>query len=527
MRRLAFSILPVAAWAACGGGAAQDPDAGASSPTVWTDVTFAAGLPTEAYACLVFDDLDGDGLPDLVVGTAPPGLEEQGVLTAFRNQGAGTFERIPIPVAPFAATSCEAGDFTGDGVLDLVVGHAPAGISLLRGLGGFSFEDVSALLPALSPDPEATAVTTTILFDLEGDGWLDLYAGLGSEITVSGCAMTATDFTCTGVHQTWAPTRLYRNDQGGGFTGIPAPGDSSCLVVNAGAALDWDRDGRIDLIASLDFTKNAVYRNVDGTGVFQNLAPALGIDRYNHGMGTAHGDFDGDGELDLYVADLGPDQFYFARGGAMVDRTAELGIADWTRFHSGWAPLGGDFDLDGRLDLFVVNTAIVFNEADLEAVAKYQTVVSGRQADYVYRNLGDAFALDLVDHIEGTQPQVGVGVAAMADYDADGDLDVAEYYAPYFWRLLRNDTPHAGHWLSVDVGGSPAAAVGARVTLRAGDLSLVRVVGPTGSPGKSQRAQHFGLGQRATVDEVLVLWLDGTESRVGPLAADQTVTVDP
>jgi enediyne biosynthesis protein E4 len=449
------------------------------------------------------------------------------VLTGFRNRGDGTFERIPIPVPLFAAPSCEAGDFTGDGVLDLVVGHNPAGVTLLRGLGNFAFEDVSPLLPPLAPDPDVNGVTVLLLLDLDGDGWLDLYVGLSSEIIVSSCDSTATDFTCDGARHAWTPTRLYRNEQGAGFTSIPAPGDASSLSVNSGAVLDWDRDGRADLLTTLDFAHNGLYRNVDGTGVFQDLAPTVGLDRYNHGMGSAHGDFDGDGELDLYIADLGPDQFYFARDGVMVDRAAELGIADWTRFHSGWAPLAGDFNLDGRLDLFVINTAIVFNQADLTAVASYQSITGGRQTDYVYRNLGAGFALDFIDHIAGAQPEVGAGVAAMADYDADGDLDIAEFYSPYFWRLLRNDTPHAGHWLLVDVGGPLAATVGARISLRAGDLSLVRVVGPTGSPGKSQRAQHFGLGDHRTVDEIVVTWLDGTERTAGPIAADQAIVITP
>ncbi len=525
-------VLSLFGLAGCG---AKADDAFKAFPVrdvAWTEVTKGAGLPATGFQCLVFDDLDDDGRPDILLGTATPANSAPPILTAYRNRGDGAFEATPVTMpGEGLALSCDAADFTNDGILDLVIGRAPRGVTLLRGLGGLAFEDASDLLPAFADQPGVFGAATAGFFDFDRDGWLDLYLGFSASLIADSCTATADDFTCTGQPRDWQPARLLRNDAGAAFREMDAPpGDASSLSINGAAFVDWDADGFQDLFVSQDFAKNSLYRNDAGSGRFDDLAPALGIDRYGHAMGAALGDFDRDGLWDLYIADAGPDQFYFGvEDGTMIDRAAEIGVADWTRYHSGWSPVAGDLNLDGFLDLFVVNSALTFRLEDLERVTTGMTISAGQQADFYYVNdQGGGFGLGVVEHAAGSLASVAGGAAAMADYDGDGDLDLVEFYmAPPHFRLLRNDTQDAGHWLAVWLAGPGGRAAGAEVSVVVDGRNWASAVaGVSGSPGKSWRALHFGLGAYDEVDAVSVRWGDGTEERTdGPIAADQALRI--
>src|SRR5688572_9963989 len=134
------SLCAAAMAVACGGG-----DPAVVDPIVWTDVTVEAGLPFEAYSCLVFDDLDGDGRVDLLLGPGLPGLEDLGRVTAYAGRDGGRFARFSIPQATGQAVmSCDAADVTGDGLMDLFLGHVGGSVSYLRAVGAFAWEDASS-----------------------------------------------------------------------------------------------------------------------------------------------------------------------------------------------------------------------------------------------------------------------------------------------------------------------------------------------------------------------------------------------
>ncbi len=553
VRRLAFALL-----AGCGAlpqgeesgdACGDDDDALAPAPAttpVLDDATTEAGLPEQAFACVIFDDLDGDELPDLLLDVTSTDETLHFVgdawMDAYRNRGDGTFEHVPValPAPGGMASACDAGDFDNDGLPDLAVGlftdpatseRAP-GLALLRNVGGLQFEDATGLLPSDVRDHDtATAIG---FFDLDSDGYLDLYANFYSG-TPSGpitCSSTEDDFVCH--YAKPAPEgdgRLLPNRQAQGFDALSIPGGA----INSVSFLDWDRDARTDILVTVDFSSNRLYRNVDGTGALEDIAPELGIDRYNHGMGSAVGDFNGDGEWDLYVADMGPDQFYFGvpDDERLEERAGPLGVAAWTRLHSGWAPLAADFNHDGFLDLFLVNTALMVGDGGLRLIGQGGTVSSPTaQSDFLYTNRQDGtFSLTLIEHQPNSRPLAILGVVAAGDYDGDGDLDLAEtYLAPWRFRLLRNDTPAEGHWLMVRLEGTASnrEARGAEVVLLDDGRPLHRRVvhGLTGSIGRSSMAVHFGLGTRRCVDAVEVRWPSGRVQRIaGPVSVDQLLRI--
>jgi hypothetical protein len=322
---------------------------------------------------------------------------------------------------------------------------------------------------------------------------------------------------------------IYHNETGTfklklGVLPPPFPG-----TTNAVGFADINRDGRIDVFMSNDWYVNHLHYQ-DAKGLYRHAEEGAGIAQYNHGMGVAITDFDNDGLLDMYGADLGPNNFWFGQAdGTMKNRALELGIAAATHYHSNWAPLGEDFDLDGRADVFVASAGVVNNDADLAKLGLLQPVADHiPQYDLLFWNDGVGFSSQQLPHRPGQTANVVIGAAAAADPDGDGDLDIlVAAGSPLQFRYLRNDQP-AGNYLVVDVEGTTSNkdGIGAEVALiEGGKVSQLRVVGSQGSLGQSWRRAHFGLGTRTSVEGIEVRWPSGTTQLVGAVQANQTITI--
>jgi hypothetical protein len=228
-------------------------------------------------------------------------------------------------------------------------------------------------------------------------------------------------------------------------------------IIGGGAAwLDYDDDGWLDLYLvqsgdlrseTPDALDNRLYRNV-GDGSFRDVTDSAGVGDTGYGMGCAVGDYDGDGHVDLYVTNYGPNVLYRNNGdGTFTDVTAESGTGD-----SSWGTSAAfqDFDRDGDLDLFVANYVAWSPEIDLRCTSgtgdrDYCKPTNYNQPapDVLYRNEGDGTFIDVTE-AAGIIRAFGNGLGvACGDFDRDGwvDLYVANDGMPnQLWINQRDGT---------------------------------------------------------------------------------------
>jgi Na+-transporting NADH:ubiquinone oxidoreductase subunit NqrB len=430
---------------------------------------------------------------------------------------------------------CVAADFDLDGRTDLYV-TATGDDALLWNEGNGTFVE-GARAAGIDASGWHTGATVG---DVDSDGRPDLfvagYADLNAQVPERAGASFPTSYA--GVRD-----RLYLNvgsDRNGHArfreVGLWAGIEKARVEHGLGAVFtDVDGDGRVDLYVANDLNPNRLYRNVPFPGGTRADPEKLGFrlvegagregaaDR-NAGMGVTAGDFSGDGRPDLFVTNS-----HRQLHGAFQSREREANRAPLfadarPRFArafdttlAGWGASWVDLDLDGNLDLAVANGAIPVTDLtrDAEPVQVFESLAArgraGRFAD-ASGSVGVA-AGPLV---------IGRGLAA-ADYDNDGDLDLAINSIGGPLVLLRN-TGASGHWLEVQFRRfSPGTKVTA--VLPSG-RALVREVQAGSSYLSSEDPRvHFGLGATRRLRELVVRYPDGSVTRLRNLASDRVVVV--
>ena len=470
-----------------------------------------------------FLDFDGDGRLDIHL-----------VNRLYRNAGNGRFVDVTGSSGTFIPVSgmgLAAADYDRDGDVDLYITHVGRDM-LLRNNADGTFTDVSGLAGVATDGLGSSAA----FLDYDRDGWPDLYVLRYMEwpprpekvcSDLAGrrdyCGPTA-----------YKPTtdRLYRNLGDGRFEDVT---ESAGIDAAAGYGLavlcsDFDGDGWVDIYVANDQSPAFLWSNQgDGTFAERGLVAGCAFNGTGEaiaGMGTAAEDFDDDGDLDLFVTNIRYRDNLILRndGGSFEDVGYRWGRWDWLRPYTGFGTVAIDADLDGRLELFVANGAVQRRPTPLITGRPYVEPDQFLRQDDEGRFTSDAGAF-------GEQLLVPAPSRAVAygDYDNDGDVDLLVVRNVGPPQLLRNDQQSGNHWLIVatadEIGGG--AVLNARITVAAGSRRWLREVRPHQSyQATSDPRVHFGLGAADRVDTLTVQWPDGRREQWRDIAADQIVTIE-
>ena len=497
------------------------------------DVAMQAGLDHIGHSGgVVMEDLDGDGLLDIVVTSSGP-LDQ---MRFFHNNGDGTFtDRTEAAglMGEVGGLNIISTDYDNDGHVDLLVlrggwwgsyGQYP--MSLLRNRGDGTFEDVTVKAGLMSAAPTQTAAWA----DYDGDGWLDLFVGHESEIGPDGKVLYS--------------SQMFHNNHDGTFTEVGAAmGLASLGFVKGVAWGDFNNDGRPDLYVSVKGGRNHLFRN-DGPGVagapwrFTDVTKEAGVEQQKNSFATWFFDFDNDGWPDIFSAgystesmmDVGafelgkpqhaetPRLYRNNHDGTFTDVSKEL------RLDRAIMTMGagfGDLDNDGWLDVYLGTGS-----------SEFQALLPNR----MFRNdRGQGFQ-DVTTSGGFGHLQKGHGVA-FGDLGNNGHEDVFEemggaFPGDTFTSVLYRNPGNGNHWVTLELQGVKAnrAAIGARLEItiveRGKERKIFRTVGFGSSFGGHPLRQHVGLGQAQGVKSVVIRWPgSGTVQTIHDLGIDRMYQV--
>jgi hypothetical protein len=525
--------------------------AAAPGDVTFTDVTRAAGirfvhnsgragqkwLPETLGSGVAFFDADADGWTDLLFVNGrdwtPRGRRSTSAL--YRNDGRGGFRDI----TPGSGLDVEVygigvavGDYDNDGRGDVYL-TALEGDRLFHNEGGGRFRDVTTA----SGIANADFGTSAAWFDYDRDGRLDLFvanyvrwtAKTDLRCSIDGAAKSY----CTPESYSGTPSRLFRNLGTGRFSDVSKSagvedGTSKSLGVSV---LDVDGDAWPDLFVANDTQPNKLYRN-NRNGTFTETGLRAGVAYSEEGiargaMGVDAADYDRSGRPHLLVGNFSNQMLglYHNEGnGLFVDEAPRSTIGRASLLTLAFGVFFFDYDLDGWPDILAANGHIE------EEIGRVQPKVQYRQPPLVFRNLGAR----RFEHVTATlgadfsRPIVARG-AAYADYDGDGDLDVAltTNHGPAY--LYRNDGGNRHHWLAVRARGTTSNrdGIGAIVRVASGEARQWQMVRSGSSyASQSDLALTFGLGASPTPVSVEVEWPSGTRDRIASVPTRQAVIIE-
>ena len=523
----------------------------------FTDVTSEAGidfqhssgtrsslLPEDMGSGAGFADIDNDGDIDLYVVNIPGPFTQDGgsnkgnANALYRNNGDGTFTNITRAAGvghQGYGMGCVFADYDGDADLDLYLTNYGANV-LYRNNGNSTFTDVTEIA-GVNCELWSTGAAFA---DVDGDTDLDLYVCNYVTYDLEELEQMKEESLQSGKP---VPSALnphvfepednvfYRNNGDGTFTdataetGVAATGGRSMQAVFS----DFDNDNDLDLYVANDTSTNHVYRN-NGNGTFADVSAESWAADFRGSMGLTAGDYDADGDIDLFMSHWVDEENALYR-----NLFKEDGIAERIRFvdesytallaeesikQIGWGTALFDYDNDGDLDIFVTNGS-TFQELK-------QPEVLIPQPDALFRNDGDGVFTDVSKNtgIAALPLRVGRG-ATFGDYDNDGDVDIfiVNNHAPP--TLLRNESivgarlprPYTGrnNWLHVKLIGAGANrdAIGAKIQVKTADRTQIREIYAGDSyMSFSSLVAEFGVGNASRIETLQITWQNGdTQTR--------------
>ncbi len=437
----------------------------------FTEVAPEAGVddPTWSMAAGAID-YDNDGDEDLYLLNYGPNI-------FYRNNGNGTFTDItdkvglkgPDMLNGFLKWSIGVSflDFNRDNLLDAMVGNFLA----------FDSKYVSTITPGMMPHPSEYMGQASMLYEQQPDG-------------------TFIDVT--------EENNLYYPD-------------SKCMGLTV---YDFDDDGDLDIFQANDHQLNFMFKNENGT--FKDVGVEIGVAANNQGRGTGSmhgtiGDIDGDGLIDILVADLTHGALYRNLGNNLFkDVTESSRVLGPLAGKGSWASVLFDYDNDGDLDIFASNGTAE------ELILQYPVLLEN----------------DGKGHFSNSGPEMGKYFStkrsgrgcAVVDYDNDGDLDIVVSHVDLKATaiLLRNDGGNKNHWLGLTLKGKngPASAIAAKVIVTSGRRKQVLInQWSTGYLSNNDPRLHIGLGKEKQIDIMEIYWSDGEKETYNNIKADRYITI--
>ena len=485
---------------------------------------------------LAWIDYDNDGHPDLyfVNGSRMSEGQPSPGNALFRNGGRGVFENVTRKAGVAGNGSygmgAAVGDYDNDGRLDLyVTNYGPN--QLFRNNGDGTFSDVASKAGVDSRRWGSSAG----FFDFDRDGDLDLYVVNYLDYDPADnpyCGLPKEGYRlyCDIRMFEGAADHLFRNNGDGSFTDLASPaGVANPSGKGLGLTFaDFDGDGSPDIYVANDTIRDFLYRN-NGDGTFTDVtyAAAVGFDANGEpqaGMGVDAADWDNDGLPDILVTNFAYELNALYRNGPnlLFEEVSErMGLG------SGLLPLGFgaklfDYDNDGDLDIYVANGHIENN------VHLYFPNLTYAQTDLFYENQAKVF-LD-VSAKSGAPfgiPAVGRG-AAVADYDNDGDLDIALSNSGGRAVLMRNEGGNRNNWIAIQARGreSNSFGLGAGVRIETEQGTQVGQVNNVASYLSANDLRvYFGLGRQREVRSVEVSWPSGTKQVLSNVPVNRILEV--
>jgi hypothetical protein len=473
-------------------------------------------LPETSGAGCAFFDYDNDGWMDIYLVNSgksdfysPPKPLHNAL---YRNNRDGTFtdvtEKAGVAGGGYGM-GVAVGDYNGDGFPDLYVTQYGRNL-LYRNNGDGTFTDVTERAGVAA----AGWSTSAVWFDYDNDGKLDLFVCQFAEFDRSlDCGTDAAGVRHYCIPRVFKPrpSWLFHNNGDGTFTDVSkASGIADHLGKAWGVvATDLNNDGMMDLFVANDTVSNFLY--VNHAGIFQEVGliadVAYSADGHaRSGMGVDSADFNQDGWMDLFVANIDQEIFSLYRNngdGTYDDVAMPLGIGMATRWMSGWGLKFLDYDNDGKLDLFLANG---FPDDLIDTTS---SIVKWKEPLLLFHNDGKSFR-----NVSGESGAVfardfPARGFAVGDFNNDGAIDVLISNNDSAPLLLKNNAGRQNHWLGINLVGRKCNpdAIGARVIYQAGDMTHSRMKVGGGSFLSSHDPRILlGLGRHTNIDWIEVKW---------------------
>jgi hypothetical protein len=524
-------------------------------PVQFTDVRGAAGITFQHEATMTegknyletmgngvgWIDYDQDGLMDLyfVQSAGTDWFKPSRPLrsTLYHNNGDGTFtdvtEKAGVGAEGLYGQGVAVGDFDNDGYPDmLVTGYGRA--ILYHNNGNGTFTDVTA---RAGVGDDGNWSTSAGWFDYDKDGYLDLVICNYIKWTPQTnlwCGEHKPGYRayCHPDNYRGEQIKLYHNNHDGTFTDVSdASGVGKPEAKGMGVVLaDMNNDGWPDIVIANDTWPNFLFLN-NHDGTFRDVSFISGVaasddGRYEAGMGIDAADVDGDGWLDIYVTHLAMELnrlYHNNHDDSFDDVTYSSGLATHAVQLSGVSAKMFDYDNDGWIDIFQANGAMLDN------TSLYHAEITWKEPKLMSRNLGGGKFEKVSDQLgpDFMKPTVGRGLA-VADYDNDGDQDIAISNSNDFPQLLRNDGGNANNWLEVMLVGVKSNRDGRGAALKLtteGFVEYRQAEGGMSYMSAQDPRIAFGLGQRKTVESLEITWPSGVVDKLANLPINQIITV--